>query len=183
MSNLRKIYTLVDEVTLVLLSAHFTFPLPLNIRTLTQTQPSEPSSSGSGTKPLHVVRVPKDYFSIQFYHHYKCLKINRSLSYIFNRNWRRNAGRLCTWRLSHMVSRFKLCAWTSNLWVCNKCAPTTYILCQFYFHLQNCPYRRKRWQSPTCRQSKCCQLCNKVTGERAFALTDSWCHVPPDVCC
>ena len=31
MSNLRKIYRFVDEVTLVLFSAHFTFPLPVNI--------------------------------------------------------------------------------------------------------------------------------------------------------
>jgi len=73
MSNLRKIYGFVDEVTLVLLSAHFTFPLPVNIHTLPQTHPSELSSLGFGTKLLHVT-VPKHYASIQFYHHYKKVK-------------------------------------------------------------------------------------------------------------
>jgi len=73
MSNLRKIYGFVDEVTLMLLSAHFTFPLQVSIHTLPQTHPSE-LSLGSGTKPLHAVIVPKHYTSIQFYHYYKKVK-------------------------------------------------------------------------------------------------------------
>jgi hypothetical protein len=61
MSNFRKIYRFVDEVTLVLLSAHFILLLPINIHIVPQPHPSELSPSWSGTKSLQATTVQNLY--------------------------------------------------------------------------------------------------------------------------